>query len=195
VCLGPDLGSKRAYREFFNSLSPSRGHLQGETCLARTAYAGESQEPRHCQLTFDLFDFSLTPYETAPGGGQIVSRGAGRFVCSTGVQRVSFWLPGHLLCRKKPVALRSCLEAGLHSPRGACAPTRHHCSNRSNASSRDAQEHVAAYSQKKRSQELFPQRIGRPRITEIGRGVFARCAGKTISLLILKTYPHPRFAN
>jgi hypothetical protein len=70
------------------------------------------------------------------------------------------------------------LNAGLYSPGGARASTRHHCSNRSNASSRDTQEYaVAAYSQKKWSQELFLQRIGRPRITEIRRGSIAEVCG------------------
>jgi hypothetical protein len=117
-----------------------------------------------------------------------VSRSVGRLGCSTGAQRISLLLTSHPPSRN-PAALRSSLKERLHSPLGARAPTRRHCSNRSNASPREAQAcDLAAYSQKKWSQELFLRRLGRTRITESRRGFFAGCASEKIGHALLATH-------
>jgi hypothetical protein len=87
---------------------------------------------------------------------------------------ITLYLCDQTLALKVASALAFLYRGKVLSPRGARVPTRHHCSNRSNAALRDTQEHtVAPHRQKKRSQELLLRRIGRPRITEIGRGFFA----------------------
>jgi hypothetical protein len=120
-----------------------------------------------------------------------VLRRAGRLGCSTDAQSIPLLLSGHSPS-SKPVTLRSSLKAGLYSPRGTHAPTRHHCSNRSNASSRDTQEYaVAAYGQKKWSQELFMLRLGRPLITNLDADFSRGRALLIIAFRFLATHPTP----
>ena len=80
-------------------------------------------------------------------------------LCDLPVLKVSH-LVARPLTSREASALRSCLEAGPCSYRGARAPTRHHCSNHSDALLRDTQEYaVATYKHKTWSPDLCPWRI------------------------------------
>jgi hypothetical protein len=66
--------------------------------VALTDYAGKSQEPRHVQLTFDLFVCSLPAHKAAPQSGQVVRRPTGRLGCPSVAQSIPF---GSLATRLK----------------------------------------------------------------------------------------------
>jgi hypothetical protein len=106
------------------------GHLQGEARLARAARAGERQQPRRGQPSFDLLDLSLAAYEAASRRGQVVRRPTpGLVVCCVRTQGIPH--PCRPATRpnrcRQPRVLRALGEAPYS--RSDRARTWHHCSN------------------------------------------------------------------